>query len=98
MSKFVFFHYLKFTREFLIKIDELGPIEWDRYQSLAKKNGLKILAHDDPWVTEYHRISVLESVGVEAWTAFIREYIAYGTPDAWKYVEVSRTNITTPME
>ncbi len=100
MSKLIIIHYLAFTKEFQKKHKELASAEWDKYKSIALENSLKLLAYDnDPWGTTYHRISVFESNnGINAWTSFIKKYVAHGTSDAWKYVKASRTNIASSME
>jgi len=99
MTKLVLIHYITFRTEFQKNNKKLASMEWDRYNSLAKKNGIKILAYDDdPWGTDYNRIRVLESKkGMEAWNDFISEYVAHGTSEAWKYVKVSRTSIVPPI-
>jgi len=99
MTKIVLIHYMTFRTEFHKNNKKLASMEWDRYRSLAKKNGIKILAYDDdPWGTDYNWIRVLESKkGMEAWNDFIREYVAHGTSEAWKYVKVSITSIVPPL-
>lgn len=55
MSKYVILHYMKFTREARQKKwDEFQKTEFDRYNDLLKKHGLKMLNHGVPFGNEYH--------------------------------------------
>ena len=97
MGKLVFLHYLKYTREFLTSSREVGLAEADRYANLAKKHGLKILSWGGPWGNEYHGLYILESEkGIDAWDSFTTELVSNFTPDAWKYIAESRTEIMSP--
>ena len=94
MAKLVFIHYMKFTREYNQNSEELDPAEWERYQSIAKKHGLKVYARGTPWGNEYHGAVLLEAdKGMDAWNGFIGEYVA----GSWKYILESRTDIISKM-
>ena len=93
MTKLVFIHHMKFTREHNAKTEELQLENFNKYKSLAKKNGLKLLAHGTPWGNEYHWVGVLQSdKGMEAWNAFINEYIS---PE---YMLESNTAVVSQLE
>ena len=80
MTKLLFLHYYKFTKEFRENWNELQPAEWKRYNDLLKKHGLKMLNHGVPFGSEYHWVGIIESEkGMEAWNDFSRECNAYGT-------------------
>jgi hypothetical protein len=80
LTKLLFLHYFRFTKEFREKWNELQPSEWKRYNDLLKKHGLKMLNHGEPFGSEYHWVGIIESEkGIEAWEAFSHEYNAYGT-------------------
>ena len=97
MGKLVFLHYLKYTREFLKSPREIMLAEADRYANLLKKHGLKLLSWGGPWGNEYTGLYILESEkGIDAWDAFTTELFANGTPDAWKFIAESRTEIMSP--
>ena len=61
MTKLLFLHYFKFTKEFREKWNELQPAEWKRYNYLLKDHGLKMLNHGVPFGSEYHWVGIIES-------------------------------------
>jgi hypothetical protein len=93
MTKLLFLHYFKFTREWQENVDTVRPVEWRRYNDLLEKHGLKMLNHGTPFGNEYHWVGIIESEkGFEAWNAFEQEYVADGTSNA-KYFYDVRTDI-----
>ena len=87
--RLLFFHYFKFTKEFLENWAESQPAEWKRYNDLLAKHGLTLVRHGVPYGSEYDWVGVIESEnGLEPWEAFNQEYIAYGSSLGWARADV----------
>jgi hypothetical protein len=97
MTKLVFFHYFKFTKEFIERNNELMPDEWKKYNDLLKKHSLKLLTHGRPFGTDYNWVGVIESEkGMEAWTSFIDEYLPYGETLGYARADTKTVVIRAP--
>jgi hypothetical protein len=98
VSKLIFIHYLKADKDFMRETPENRLAEWNRYLNLAEENGLKLLASGDPWGNEWTSVTVFEAEnGFDDWYKFSRAFLRVSKPDAWKYVEASKTDVLTPL-